>query len=118
MERGGLGIKAVSSNHSHPYGVAANPKVAIVPPEFLRDGKLECVGCHDPHPSNMNYKYLRVDTAKGAKLADFCAMCHPMKADAKAADLKIFDSMDERKYSGEEKKAPAAPKAPSAPKKK
>ncbi|MEW6214310.1 MAG: cytochrome c3 family protein, partial [Nitrospirota bacterium] len=81
MERGGLGIKAVSPSHSHPYGVEPNPKAAIVPAAFLRAEKLECVGCHDPHPSNSNFKYLRVDTAKGAKMQDFCAMCHPMKAD-------------------------------------
>ncbi|MEW6067381.1 MAG: cytochrome c3 family protein [Nitrospirota bacterium] len=98
-ERGGLGILAISATHSHPYGVAANQKVAIVPDVFLRGGKLECVGCHDPHPSNPNYKYLRVDTAKGAKMQDFCAMCHPMKADPRAfKQMKIFDSMDERKF--------------------
>jgi predicted CXXCH cytochrome family protein len=115
IETGGLGIKAVSPAHSHPYGVEPNQKVAIVPDTFLRGGKLECVGCHDPHPSNQNYKYLRVDTSKGAKLADFCAMCHPMKADTKAKELKIFDSMDERKYQA----APTAPAAePAAPKKK
>jgi predicted CXXCH cytochrome family protein len=94
IENGGLGILSVSASHSHPYGVTPNPKVAIVPPEFLRDGKLECVGCHDPHPSNTYYEYLRVDTAKGAKMGDFCAMCHPAKADVKGKkELKIFDSM-------------------------
>ncbi len=99
MEKGGLGILAVSASHSHPYGVDANPKVAIVPAVFMRAGKLECVGCHDPHPSNTNYKYLRVDTAKGAKMQNFCAMCHPAKADPSVLrDLKIFDSMDERKF--------------------
>ncbi len=98
-ERGGLGILSVSATHSHPYGVKANPKVAMVPDVFLRDGKLECVGCHDPHPSNLNYKYLRVDTAKGVKMQNFCAMCHPAKADPSVLkELKIFNSMDERKF--------------------
>jgi len=107
VERGGLGILAVSATHSHPYGVTANQKVAIVPAAFLRDAKLECVGCHDPHPSNPNYKYLRVDTAKGAKMQDFCAMCHPAKADIRVLkELKMFDSMDERKFAP----PPAAPK--------
>lgn len=98
--RGGLGILSVSASHSHPYGVKARPKVALVPDVFLRAGKkLECVGCHDPHPSNLNYKYLRVDTAKGAKMQNFCAMCHPAKADPSVLkDLKIFNSMDERKF--------------------
>jgi predicted CXXCH cytochrome family protein len=98
MEKGGLGILAVSASHSHPYGITPNPKVANVPAVFLRDGKLECVGCHDPHPSCLNYKYLRVDTAKGAKMGNFCAMCHPKKADPSVLkELKIFNSMDERK---------------------
>ncbi|MDP2754112.1 MAG: cytochrome c3 family protein [Nitrospirota bacterium] len=105
IEKGGLGILAVSASHSHPYGVTANPKVALVPAVFLRDQRLDCVGCHDPHPSNTNYKYLRVDTAKGAKMQDFCAMCHPAKADPKVLkELKIFDSMDERKFAPPMKK--------------
>jgi predicted CXXCH cytochrome family protein len=98
-DRGGLGILSVSASHSHPYDVKPNAKVAIVSATFLRDGKLECVGCHDPHPSNLNYKYLRVDTAKGAKMQNFCAMCHPAKADPSVLkDLKIFNSMDESKF--------------------
>ena len=99
IEKGGLGILAVSASHSHPYGITPDAKVATVPAVFLRDGKLECVGCHDPHPSCQYYKYLRVDTAKGAKMQDFCAMCHPSKADPKALkEMKMFDSMDERKF--------------------
>lgn len=114
-ERGGLGILAVSATHSHPYGVEANPKIAIVPAAFLRAGRLECVGCHDPHPSNQNHKYLRVDTEKGAKMQNFCAMCHSMKADPKVVkEMKIFDSMDERNFTLPTPVAPAAP----APKKK
>lgn len=114
MDRGGMGIAAVSATHSHPFGVVPNAKVAIVSDVFLRDGKLECVGCHDPHPSNPNHKYLRVDTAKGAKMGDFCAMCHGSKADAVALkNMKIFNSMDERKGG-----APAPAPAPAAPGKK
>lgn len=117
IENGGLGILAVSAAHSHPYGLTPNPKVASVPAAFLRDGKLECVGCHDPHPSDPYYKYLRVDTAKGGKMQDFCAMCHPSKADPKVLkDLRIFDSMDEKKYSPVS--VPSAPQVPAAPKKK
>jgi predicted CXXCH cytochrome family protein len=117
IEKGGLGILAVSAHVSHPYGVVSpNTKVAIVPAAFLREGSFECIGCHDPHPSNSNYKYLRVDTAKGAKMQDFCAMCHPMKADPKEVkEMKIFDSMDERKYTPV---TVPAPQAPAAPKKK
>ena len=112
IEKGGMGIAAVSASHSHPFNVSPNAKVATVPDTFLREGKLECVGCHDPHPSNMNFKYLRVDTAKGAKMGDFCAMCHGSKADPSALkNMKIFNSMDERTMSS------AAP-SPAAPAKK
>jgi predicted CXXCH cytochrome family protein len=111
LENGGMGIAAVSAGHSHPFGVVPNPKVATVPAVFLREGKLECVGCHDPHPSNANYRYLRVDTAKGAKMQDFCGMCHSSKADPAAVkNMRIFNSMDER--------AAAPPATPEAPKKK
>jgi predicted CXXCH cytochrome family protein len=100
VENGGMGILPVSSAMSHPFGVTANPKVANVPAKFLRDGRLECVGCHDPHPSNPNYKYLRVDTKGGAEMQKFCAVCHASKADVKAAEVKVFDSMDETKAGG------------------
>ncbi len=112
IEKGGMGIAPISANHSHPINVSPNAKVANVPDMLLREGKLECVGCHDPHPSNPNYKYLRVDTARGAKMGEFCGMCHSSKVDPSSAkNMKIFSSMDERKSS-----APAS--TPSAPGKK
>lgn len=96
---GGMGVLPISPAHSHPIDVAPNPKVATVPPSLLRDGKLECVSCHDPHPSNPNYKYLRVNTNDGTKMARFCALCHPSKADPSALkSVKIFSSMDERTF--------------------
>jgi predicted CXXCH cytochrome family protein len=107
MDKGGLGILPVSVAMSHPFGVKPNPKVAVVPQEFLREGKLECVGCHDPHPSNPNYKYLRVDTKGGAKMEAFCALCHPAKGEVKPTGLKVFSSMDERKFAAPKPKAPA-----------
>ena len=116
-EKGGQGIKPIDSHTSHPYGLTSvNSKVAHVPAELLRDGKFECISCHDPHPSNPNYKYLRIDTANGSKMTVFCAACHPMKADPKSAasaKVTLFNSMDENKGAGSE----AAPAAP-APKKK
>jgi predicted CXXCH cytochrome family protein len=112
-EKGGQGIKPVESHTSHPYGLTSvNSKIARVPAEFLRDGKFECISCHDPHPSNLNYKYLRIDTANGSKMDVFCAACHPMKADPKsAANAKatLFNSMDENLYKASGSEAPAAP---------
>ncbi len=96
-KKGGQGYAPVSGHMSHPYGLASvNAKVAKVPPELLRDGRFECIGCHDPHPSNPNHKYLRVDTAKGTKMDAFCAVCHGGKTDAPAAKVALFNSMDER----------------------
>jgi hypothetical protein len=99
-----------------------------VPGELLRDGgRFECLGCHDPHPSNPYYKYLRVDTgSKGAKMDVFCAVCHPIKADGGAVQqVSLFTSMDETgnrvlgpvKAAGGEK-VPAAQPVPAAAKKK
>ncbi|HET8538706.1 MAG TPA: cytochrome c3 family protein [Anaeromyxobacter sp.] len=117
--KGGQGYAPVSSHMSHPYGLAAvDQKIAKVPPELLREGgRFECMGCHDPHPSNPYYKYLRVDTAKGSKMDAFCAVCHPIKADVATVQEKavLFTSMDETgnrvlsaKSSSGSKAAPAA----------
>jgi predicted CXXCH cytochrome family protein len=100
-EKGGQGMTPIKGHMSHPFGISSiNPKIARVSSELLRDGKFECVSCHDPHPSNANYKYLRIDTANGSKMENFCAACHPMKADPKSAAAKVnfFNSMDERSY--------------------
>ncbi|HEY6098623.1 MAG TPA: cytochrome c3 family protein, partial [Anaeromyxobacter sp.] len=98
-DKGGQGYAPVAGHVSHPFGLAqVNAKVAKVPPELLREGgRFECLGCHDPHPSNPYYKYLRIDTAKGSKMDAFCAVCHPIKADAATVAEKavLFTSMDE-----------------------
>jgi len=100
-DKGGQGFAPVSRHISHPFGLSAvNPKVAKVPPETLREGgRFECLGCHDPHPSNPYYKYLRVDTgSKGQEIDKFCAVCHAMKADQAVAAQRaaLFSSMDEQ----------------------
>jgi hypothetical protein len=96
---GGKGYIPVSGHMSHPYGLGSvDGKVAKVPGELLREGgRFECMGCHDPHPSNPYYKYLRIDTAKGSKMDAFCAVCHPIKADEATVKEKavLFTSMDE-----------------------
>jgi predicted CXXCH cytochrome family protein len=116
--KGGQGYAPIHSNLSHPYGLTnVDLHVAKVPGDLLRDGKFECVSCHDPHPSNPNYKYLRVDTgAKGQNMDPFCAVCHPIKADAALAANRasLFSSMDE---TGTRvlRAAPAAGAAPAKP---
>jgi predicted CXXCH cytochrome family protein len=76
--------------------MTVNPRLAKVPPELLRDGHFECVGCHDPHPSNPNFRYLRVSaTGKAPSMSEFCSVCHPGKADPNRKAAPLFDSMDE-----------------------
>jgi len=124
-DKGGQGIAPISQHVSHPFGLkTVNPKVAKVPGELLREGgRFECLGCHDPHPSNPYYRYLRVDTgAKGQSMDKFCAVCHPIKADQAVAAEKavLFTSMDEtgNRVLGPSQGAPAKAPAAKAGKKK
>ncbi len=83
-EQGGRDIRPVTKHTSHPFDLeSVNPRVARIPAELARpDGRFGCLSCHDPHPSNASYAYLRVDTgAKGANMDVFCAVCHPRKSD-------------------------------------
>ncbi len=72
------GIMPIEIHKTHPVGVA--PKKAKVAADLLRGGSFVCVSCHDPHPSNPNYKYLIVDTDNGKNLGKFCNYCHPAQA--------------------------------------
>ncbi|NDY58051.1 cytochrome C [Desulfovibrio sulfodismutans] len=73
------GITPIMLKNSHPTGVT--PKKLKVPEAMLRKGLLTCVGCHDPHPSNQNYKYLTINTNNGKDMGVFCASCHPGQSD-------------------------------------
>jgi hypothetical protein len=96
-EDGGRGVAPVSNHFGHPFSVAkVNPKLARVPPELLREGRFECIGCHDPHPSNPNYRYLRIAVTRTPTLGELCSMCHPRKADPAVRAPPPFSSMDER----------------------
>jgi predicted CXXCH cytochrome family protein len=83
---------------SHPFNIAKiNPRVAAVPASALREGVFECVGCHDPHPSNPNYRYLTVNTNGGSNMNRFCSVCHSVKVDPKNVNAQpLFSSMDQR----------------------
>ncbi|RMG04613.1 MAG: cytochrome C [Nitrospirae bacterium] len=102
VEKGGMGVKPIYAHKSHPFGInKINNKVANVPKDLLREGRFECVSCHDPHPSNPNYKYLRIDTKNGSRMESFCSLCHPAKTDPKSrvGMDSVFTSMDETKVS-------------------
>ncbi len=74
------GIVPIHLGSTHPVGM--KPNKVKVPADLLRkDGTLGCTSCHDPHPSNPNYKYLQGSVAKGTELGKFCALCHSEKVD-------------------------------------
>jgi predicted CXXCH cytochrome family protein len=94
---GGKGIAPVSNHMRHPFSLASpNPRVAKVPEELLRDGRFECVSCHDPHPSNPNYRYLRIPATAAPSISQLCSVCHVRKADPSFVPPRLFSSMDER----------------------
>ena len=100
---GGAGIRPVHLHTTHPIGMVPDPKIADVPKNLLKNGKLDCISCHEPHPSNSNFMYLRVKTDKGSKVQNFCVTCHSVKGDMSAMGIKdaqsieVFSAMDQQK---------------------
>lgn len=97
---GGGDVKPIYLHMTHPVNVVPDARIAKVPEPLLRDGMIQCVSCHDPHPSNPYWKYLRVQTDGGAKVGQFCLGCHPAKADTEfygtaQGDITFFSSMNE-----------------------
>ena len=108
---GGRGIAPVSQHMRHPFSrERPDPRIARVPPELLRGARFECVSCHDPHPSNPNYRYLRLASPGSPTVSQLCGVCHPRNAAVTYAP-KLFSSMDER----EPLPSPAALAPPMAP---
>jgi hypothetical protein len=105
---GGKGIAPVSGHMLHPFSVGpVNARIAKVPEDLLRDGRFECVSCHDPHPSNPNYRYLRIGASSQRRvMSELCSLCHVRKADPNYVPPPLFTSMDER---AERAPAPPAP---------
>jgi hypothetical protein len=106
------GIMPVNLRTTHPVGI--KPVHAKVPENLLSAGLLTCGSCHNPHPSNTNYKYLIVDTKGGKSMGVFCAVCHPNQSDpsmveqAKKAMLKA-DAVNAPLVKVDAKKAAPAP---------
>ena len=76
-----VGFRVIDLHETHPVGVESE-KVTL--PKEARgfkgqENQLTCLGCHDHHPSNPNYMYLRWPTDKGKDIPRFCAHCHPDK---------------------------------------
>lgn len=81
-EPNGLGYRPVKMENTHPCGIT--PRNVILPPEAKgfkgEEEKLTCMGCHDPHPSNPNYMYLRGPIVSAGNTQEFCIWCHPAQA--------------------------------------
>ncbi len=103
---GGAGIRPIHLHTTHPIGIVPNPKIASVPVNLLKDGKLDCISCHEPHPSNTNALYLRVNVGEGAtSVQKLCAVCHSSKVDMASAgidpdNVQVFSSMDQENGAG------------------
>ena len=107
QELGGAGVRPIHLHTTHPLGIKPNPKIADVPANLLNKGKLDCISCHEPHPSNNNFMYLRVNAgAQGENLGNFCSTCHSAKADMtamgvkSAQEMQVFSAMDQSKGAG------------------
>lgn len=102
-ENGGAGVRPIHLHITHPIGMVPNPKIADVPESLLNNGRLDCISCHEAHPSNAHFMYLRVDTKRGKNIEHFCVVCHSAKGDLKAMgfknadDIQVFSAMDQSK---------------------
>lgn len=63
----------------HPVGIV--PTRYTLPAESMgfagQENEISCFSCHDPHPENKNYMYLRWPAEGGINISKFCvAKCH------------------------------------------
>jgi hypothetical protein len=63
----------------HPVGIV--PQSMVLPQEARgfagQENEITCRSCHDPHPQNKNYKYLRWPADRGVNISKFCVVkCH------------------------------------------
>ncbi len=88
-----VGFRVIDLHKTHPVGIVPNPSKVVLPPEAKgfqgQDDQLTCLGCHNHHPSNPNYKYLRWPSDKGQNINKFCAHCHPDKVKPEGAKRRV-----------------------------
>ncbi|MGA1874251.1 MAG: cytochrome c3 family protein [bacterium] len=81
-EPDGLGYRPVKMENTHPCGMI--PQRLVLPESAKgfkgQEDQLTCMGCHDPHPSNANYMYLRGPQVSAGNTQAFCIWCHPAQA--------------------------------------
>jgi hypothetical protein len=87
-EPDGAGYRPINLATTHPVGVA--PTKAKVPPDlmgFAGEKVITCTSCHDHHPENTNYAYLRWPIKQKADIPVFCGKCHPESKDKLTAGI-------------------------------
>ena len=86
-----VGFRVIDLHKTHPVGIV--PRKVVLPPEARgfkgQEDQLTCLGCHNHHPSNPNYKYLRWPADKGKNINKFCAHCHPDKVKPPGAKRRV-----------------------------
>ncbi len=77
-----MGCHTMEAKSIHPVGVIPNPtKVSLPQNAKGKGGEIICLSCHDIHPDNKNYRYLRWPSDGGKKISSFCvAHCHTQYA--------------------------------------
>ncbi len=85
-EPDGAGYRPVDLNHTHPVGFTPDPNKVVLPAQSKgfpgEEEDVVCTSCHDQHPSNPYYMYLRWPSDGGSNLPMFCAKCHPKQSAA------------------------------------
>ncbi len=83
-EPDGAGYRPIDLSRTHPVGFKPDPKKVVLPDPSKgwpgEEEDLTCLGCHNQHPSNENYMYLRFTTNGGDDMPMFCGKCHPEKS--------------------------------------
>ncbi|MFQ5646988.1 MAG: cytochrome c3 family protein [bacterium] len=90
FEPADVGFRVIDLHQTHPVGII--PKTVKLPKEARgfkgEENELTCMGCHNHHPSNPNYMYLRWPTDKGKRIVKLCAHCHPDKVKPSTVRVK------------------------------
>ncbi len=85
-----VGFRIIDLHETHPVGII--PKKVVLPEEAKgfkwQEEQLTCMGCHNHHPSNPNYKYLRWPVKDGNDLNSFCKHCHNDKMKPEGVEIK------------------------------
>lgn len=69
-----------SSQFAHPVGIIPDPQKVMVPEDALgfsgQEQEVTCLSCHNPHPDNKSYQYLRWQVEDEDDMTTFCVKCH------------------------------------------